>query len=196
MSARLRVVTSDLPGCAGREVALGERPVEIGRADDCVLSLNDPRISRRHARVEREGGGHAVVDQGSANGIFAGESRVERLSLTPGMRFRIAGTVFEYEGASLADAAAPELVVRVVARAGGSKGGAAVGREFRVTGGAAVIGRPDLHVHDCRHHANTLAASPGASTRELMSRLGRLRSGHGGDHRVDHGRRRCWSQGP
>jgi NHLM bacteriocin system ABC transporter ATP-binding protein len=143
MSARLRVVTSDLPGCAGREVALGERPVEIGRADDCVLSLNDPRISRRHARVEREGGGHAVVDQGSANGIFAGESRVERLSLTPGMRFRIAGTVFEYEGASLADAAAPELVVRVVARAGGSKGGAAVGREFRVTGGAAVIGRDE-----------------------------------------------------
>ena len=116
MSARLRVVTSDLPGCAGREVALGERPIETGRADDCALSLNDPRISRRHARVEREGGGYAVVDQGSANGIFAGENRVERLSLTPGLRFRIAGTVFEYEGPSLPDVsplpATPELVTR------------------------------------------------------------------------------------
>jgi integrase len=34
------------------------------------------------------------------------------------------------------------------------------------------VGNPDLHVHDCRHYANTLAASAGASTRELMSRLG------------------------
>ncbi|MBA3287970.1 MAG: site-specific integrase [Acidimicrobiia bacterium] len=33
-------------------------------------------------------------------------------------------------------------------------------------------GRPDLHLHDLRHYANTLAASAGASTRELMSRLG------------------------
>jgi integrase len=34
------------------------------------------------------------------------------------------------------------------------------------------VGRPDLHLHDLRHYANTLAASAGASTRELMSRLG------------------------
>jgi NHLM bacteriocin system ABC transporter ATP-binding protein len=143
MSARLLVVTSDLPGCAGVEVALGERPIEIGRADDCALALNDPRISRRHARVEREGGGYAVVDQGSANGIFAGESRVDRLTLTPGLRFRIAGTVFEYLGPALSDAAAPELVVRIAARASGSRGGEAVGTEFRVSGGAAVIGRDE-----------------------------------------------------
>lgn len=34
------------------------------------------------------------------------------------------------------------------------------------------VGRPDLHLHDLRHYANTLAASAGASTRELMARLG------------------------
>jgi len=34
------------------------------------------------------------------------------------------------------------------------------------------VGRPDLHLHDLRHFANTLAASAGASTRELMARLG------------------------
>ena len=34
------------------------------------------------------------------------------------------------------------------------------------------VGRPDLHLHDLRHFANTLAASAGASTRELMHRLG------------------------
>jgi integrase len=34
------------------------------------------------------------------------------------------------------------------------------------------VGREDLHLHDLRHFANTLAASAGASTRELMARLG------------------------
>ncbi|MDQ3390066.1 MAG: tyrosine-type recombinase/integrase, partial [Actinomycetota bacterium] len=34
------------------------------------------------------------------------------------------------------------------------------------------VGRPDLHLHDLRHYANTLAASAGASTKELMARLG------------------------
>jgi len=31
---------------------------------------------------------------------------------------------------------------------------------------------PDLRLHDLRHTGNTLAASTGASTKELMSRLG------------------------
>jgi integrase len=34
------------------------------------------------------------------------------------------------------------------------------------------VGREDLHWHDLRHFANTLAASAGASTKELMRRLG------------------------
>ncbi len=33
-------------------------------------------------------------------------------------------------------------------------------------------GRPDLHLHDLRHTGNTWAAATGASTRELMSRMG------------------------
>jgi integrase len=34
------------------------------------------------------------------------------------------------------------------------------------------IGRPDLHLHDLRHTGNTWAAATGASTRELMTRMG------------------------
>jgi integrase len=34
------------------------------------------------------------------------------------------------------------------------------------------IGRPDLHLHDLRHTGNTWAAATGASTRELMARMG------------------------
>jgi integrase len=44
------------------------------------------------------------------------------------------------------------------------------GNTFRAA--RAMIGREDLHFHDLRHFANTLAASAGASTKELMVRLG------------------------
>lgn len=36
----------------------------------------------------------------------------------------------------------------------------------------AEVGVPDLHLHDLRHLAGTLAASTGAGTKELMYRLG------------------------
>jgi hypothetical protein len=36
----------------------------------------------------------------------------------------------------------------------------------------AAVGREDLHLHDLGHFANLMAASAGASTKELMSRLG------------------------
>jgi integrase len=34
------------------------------------------------------------------------------------------------------------------------------------------VGRPELHLHDLRHTGNTLAAATGASTKELMARMG------------------------
>jgi integrase len=37
---------------------------------------------------------------------------------------------------------------------------------------AANIGQPALHFHDLRHSGNTLAARTGASTRDLMARMG------------------------
>jgi integrase len=38
------------------------------------------------------------------------------------------------------------------------------------------VGVPDLRFHDLRHTGNTLAAATGASTRELMSRMGHASS--------------------
>jgi integrase len=38
------------------------------------------------------------------------------------------------------------------------------------------VGNTELHFHDLRHTGNTLAASTGASTKELMSRMGQSSS--------------------
>ncbi len=39
------------------------------------------------------------------------------------------------------------------------------------TNARAKVGMPELHLHDLRHTGNTLAASTGASTKELMTRM-------------------------
>jgi integrase len=41
-----------------------------------------------------------------------------------------------------------------------------------VENGFASVGKPDMRVHDLRHVGATLAAQAGATTKELMSRIG------------------------
>src|SRR5512136_678497 len=42
----------------------------IGRAEDNDLELLDPKVSRHHARIAREGTTYVVTDLGSANGTL------------------------------------------------------------------------------------------------------------------------------
>ena len=53
----------------GRRLALGTRPVTLGRLPECEVVLADPNVSRRHAEVRAsEDGGFLVRDLGSTNG--------------------------------------------------------------------------------------------------------------------------------
>lgn len=52
-------------------------PVYIGRDESCELRLPYTFVSRRHARIEREGDGFVLVDEGSRNGISHDGRRLE-----------------------------------------------------------------------------------------------------------------------
>jgi hypothetical protein len=52
----------------GKHFTLAEGDV-LGRAPECSIQLRHASISRRHARVEREGERWFVVDEGSRNGV-------------------------------------------------------------------------------------------------------------------------------
>jgi S-DNA-T family DNA segregation ATPase FtsK/SpoIIIE len=54
---------------AGGWVGIGDGPVIVGRHPGCDLSIDDPELSRWHARFERGPGGLLVDDLSSANGI-------------------------------------------------------------------------------------------------------------------------------
>jgi hypothetical protein len=62
----------------------------IGRIPDCEIVLNDPLVSRRHARLHVSAGRIAVEDLGSVNGVYVDGERIERLRLlSPRQRLMI-----------------------------------------------------------------------------------------------------------
>ena len=83
----------------------------LGRAEDCTLPLASGSVSRNHARIEVRGDRAWVSDNGSKNGTFVNEARVERAhALQPGDRLRIGEVVFRLV---LAAPSAPVLAAGV-----------------------------------------------------------------------------------
>jgi hypothetical protein len=56
--------------------ALSNLGLEIGRDAGADLHIQSERVSRRHARIHREGERHLISDLGSANGTFVNGHRV------------------------------------------------------------------------------------------------------------------------
>jgi pSer/pThr/pTyr-binding forkhead associated (FHA) protein len=71
-------------------------PVHVGRDEASELHLPYAFVSRSHARIERDGDGFVIVDEGSRNGITVrGEkvARGERAALVDGAIVTIEGVV-------------------------------------------------------------------------------------------------------
>jgi len=66
----------------------------IGRHNGDI-PLDDPKVSSRHAQFELDNKGQAILnDLGSSNGILAGNRRVRRLAMMPGVVFKLGRTSF------------------------------------------------------------------------------------------------------
>ncbi len=65
--------------------------VSIGRQSNNDLTLDLPRVSRRHARIERSGDAFYIRDLGSTNGTIVSGERIERERLQAGDVIRIGG---------------------------------------------------------------------------------------------------------
>ena len=76
----------------GREIAT--RPLDrdlivIGRDPQCGVRLDNPAVSRHHARIERRGDEYILRDLGSENGTHIHDEPILSLPVRPGTRVQI-----------------------------------------------------------------------------------------------------------
>ena len=76
----------------GLEKSFDRRQVFVGTAPDCQFCLNDPTVSRTHARIEFDPTGYRVQDEGSKNGVFVSGIRVTAAYLPPEAQLQLGET--------------------------------------------------------------------------------------------------------
>ena len=62
----------------------GRGPWTIGRSEDNDVTINEPNVSRRHARLSRLDNGFVVEDLGSTNGTLLGGAPIDRERIDDG----------------------------------------------------------------------------------------------------------------
>lgn len=82
----------------GRTICVRDEAI-IGRSREHAVVLEDPRVSRTHARVARRGAQAWVEDVGSRNGTCVNGRRIEQpLALRPGDRIEVGASAVEFVG--------------------------------------------------------------------------------------------------
>jgi hypothetical protein len=86
-----RLVSND-----GRTYPLSVGSTVIGRGDQANLRLPDVGISRRHARIDFDGGQVVLTDLGSTNGTSVNGQRVSAVALNPGDMIQLGTTTLTF----------------------------------------------------------------------------------------------------
>lgn len=77
MSERARLVWERSDG-RRVEFALDGEDHEVGRDEDVAIRVDEPLVSRRHAKIQKRGQGWVVIDLGSTNFTRVNGQRVRR----------------------------------------------------------------------------------------------------------------------
>jgi pSer/pThr/pTyr-binding forkhead associated (FHA) protein len=90
-------------GSVVRRLKIPPRGLSIGRGADNDLAIDDPALSRHHARVVRRGVVDELVDRGSRNGVHVNDRRVaDRHRLSEGDVITIGVYSFRYRAGTVA----------------------------------------------------------------------------------------------
>ena len=102
------------PHDAGKTHRLDAGECLLGRRLDCHICIPDQRISRRHARIRKEGDGYALEDLGSCNGTFVNGRRIQGTSkLRHGDELEIGASRFRIDLSDEMVAQAENTAVRI-----------------------------------------------------------------------------------
>jgi len=98
----------------GKRARVGGSSFSVGRSPSADLTLQDPRISSRHFRLEDRGDGWALIDDGSTNGTCVNGEPTREAVLSPNDKIELGDTVLRFELQDAADQAYDEIVQRMM----------------------------------------------------------------------------------
>ncbi len=98
----------------GQRYTLGEKPVIIGRGEDCDIRIQEHSVSRRHARLEPGADGFTVIDLQSTNGTFVNDVQTtEPRVLHDGDYLRIGNCIYRFLAGGNVEAEYHEEIYRL-----------------------------------------------------------------------------------
>ncbi len=80
----------------GEKIFITSAGLSVGRKRENDLPLEDPLVSREHARIEQELSGFSIKDLGSKNGVFVNDKLIDSVSLKNGDIIRIGSSIFRF----------------------------------------------------------------------------------------------------
>jgi diguanylate cyclase (GGDEF)-like protein len=97
----------------GHRYALGDRPLVIGRGDDCEIRIDDHSVSRRHARIQPGVEGYYAVDLQSTNGTFVNDVPASMYKLEDGDYLRVGNCIYRFLAGGNVEAEYHEEIYRL-----------------------------------------------------------------------------------
>jgi len=79
-----------------RDIVLGSEPLAIGRDPQNDITLDDRRVSRKHAEIRLRLGRYTLYDLQSTNGTYVNGRRVAEVVLADGDRLSIGGVELQF----------------------------------------------------------------------------------------------------
>ena len=110
--------TPFLSDSTGQEHSLTQETTSIGRSVENSIVITSKRVSREHARIQRQGRRMFLEDLGSTNGTFLNDERLlDRVELRDGDQISIGAVIFVFHDPdkTTSETPFPELDVNIAA---------------------------------------------------------------------------------
>jgi len=98
----------------GKRFTLDRAALLIGRTNECDIMVELDSVSRRHARIQREGHNIVVHDLGSTNGTYVNQIQVKTRVLSDGDQIKIGNAIFKFLSGGNVEAGYHEAIYRMV----------------------------------------------------------------------------------
>jgi diguanylate cyclase (GGDEF)-like protein len=100
----------------GMRHTLGEKPLIVGRGEDCDIRVLDTSVSRRHVRIEKIGDDFFVLDMQSTNGSYVNDKQSvagDPIPMRDGDYLRVGNCIFRYLASGNVEADYHEEIYRL-----------------------------------------------------------------------------------